>query len=82
MHGSAPQFKGSGKMNPTALLLSGVLMLRHLGEREAGDRLERAIARVLADGKAVTPDLLKPEDAPRAVTTEQMADAIIAALEH
>jgi isocitrate dehydrogenase (NAD+) len=80
VHGSAPQFKGSGMMNPTALILSGALMLRHLGEFEAAERLEAAIAQVLAEGRSVTRDLLAPADAGRGVTTEAMADAIIAAL--
>ena len=43
-HGSAPKYKGQNKVNPTALMLSGVLMLRHLGETEAADRMEGAIA--------------------------------------
>jgi isocitrate dehydrogenase (NAD+) len=67
-------------MNPTALLLSAVLMLRHLGEADAGARLERALARVLAEGRAVTRDLKDPSDAHGAVGTEAMADAVIAAL--
>jgi isocitrate dehydrogenase (NAD+) len=80
VHGSAPQFKGSGRMNPVALLLSGVLMLRHLGEVAAADRLEGAIGRVLAEEHAVTRDLLAPADEARGVTTEAMIDAVIAAL--
>jgi len=82
VHGSAPQFKGSGVMNPTALLLSGAMMLRHLGEKQAGDRLERAIASVLAQGRIVTPDLLPKDERARGATTEQMADAIVQALEN
>ena len=50
-HGSAPKYKGQNKVNPTALILSAVLMLHHLGEREAGDRLERAVAAIIAEGK-------------------------------
>jgi len=80
VHGSAPQFRGSGLMNPTALLLSAVLMLRHRGERDAAGRLERALARVLAAGRAVTRDLKDPSDVYGAVGTEAMADAIIAAM--
>jgi isocitrate dehydrogenase (NAD+) len=80
VHGSAPAFAGSGLMNPTALLLSAVLMLRHLGERAAGDRLERGLARVLAEGRSVTRDLKDPSDAHAAVGTEAMADAVIAAM--
>jgi isocitrate dehydrogenase (NAD+) len=80
VHGSAPQFKGSGLMNPTALMLSGALMLRHLGEREAALALERAIARVLAEGRSVTRDLKTPGEESQAVSTEQMTDAVIDAL--
>ena len=81
VHGSAPQFKGSGLMNPTAMMLSAVLMLHHIGEGIAGHRLERAIARVLAEGTHVTRDLKPAAEISRGVTTEQMTDAIIAALE-
>ncbi|NOT35047.1 MAG: isocitrate/isopropylmalate dehydrogenase family protein [Candidatus Eisenbacteria bacterium] len=80
VHGSAPQFKGSGLMNPTALLLSCVMMLQYLGEREAARRLESAITKVLAEGRVVTRDLRVAAEADRAATTEQMADAIIDAL--
>ena len=80
VHGSAPQFAGSGRMNPTALLLSGVLMLRHLGESAAADRLETAIAAVLAEARVVTADLIRDGDRTPA-STEAMADAIIAAME-
>jgi isocitrate dehydrogenase (NAD+) len=78
VHGSAPQFAGSGLMNPTALLTCGIMMLRHLGERTTADRLERALGRVLADGRRVTRDL-KPRGEP-GVTTEEMVDAVIGAL--
>ncbi|HYM81045.1 MAG TPA: isocitrate/isopropylmalate dehydrogenase family protein [Candidatus Limnocylindria bacterium] len=81
VHGSAPQFAGSGLMNPTAMILSAVLMLRHLGELAAASRLERAIGRVLAEGRSVTRDLLPAAEAGRAATTEAMADAVIAALD-
>ena len=50
-HGSAPKYKGQNKVNPTALILSGMLMLRHLGETDAADRLESAVADVIAEGK-------------------------------
>ncbi len=56
-HGSAPKYKGQNKVNPTALILSGMLMLHHLGETDAGDRLEKAVAAVIAEGKYVTYDL-------------------------
>ena len=80
-HGSAPKYKGQNKANPTALILSGVMMLRHLGEMEAADRLERAVAAVLAEGKQVTYDMKPRRDDPTAVGTSEMADAIIAAME-
>ncbi|MBV9800955.1 MAG: NADP-dependent isocitrate dehydrogenase, partial [Solirubrobacterales bacterium] len=76
-HGSAPKYKGQNKVNPTALMLSGVLMLRHLGERTAGDRLERAIAGVIRKGEKVTYDLKPTRDDPTAVGTSQFADAVI-----
>ena len=56
-HGSAPKYKGLNKVNPTALILSGVLMLGHLGEDEAARRMEDAVAAVIAEGKDVTYDL-------------------------
>ena len=63
-------------MGPTALILSGMLMLRHLGEKAAADRLERAVADVIAEGKYVTYDLKPRRDDPTAVGTQEMADAI------
>jgi isocitrate dehydrogenase (NAD+) len=80
-HGSAPKYKGQNKANPTALILSGVMMLRHLGEMEAADRLEKAVAAVIAEGKYVTYDMKPHRDDPTAVGTSEMADAIIAAME-
>jgi isocitrate dehydrogenase (NAD+) len=79
-HGSAPKYKGMNKVNPTALILSGVLMLRHLGETDAGNRLEQAVAGVIADGKDVTYDLKPHRDDPTAVGTQEMAAAICARL--
>jgi isocitrate dehydrogenase (NAD+) len=75
-HGSAPKYKGLNKVNPTALILSAMLMLRYLGEREAADRLEAAIAAVIAEGKDVTYDLKPHRDDPSAVGTQEMAAAI------
>jgi len=57
-----------------------VLMLRHIGEGEAGDRLEQAIARVIAEGRNVTYDMKPERDDPTAVGTSQVADAVVAAL--
>lgn len=79
-HGSAPKYKGQNKVNPTALILSGMLMLRHIGEAEAADRLERAVAAVIVENKAVTYDMKPDRNDPAAVGTSQMADAIIAKL--
>jgi isocitrate dehydrogenase (NAD+) len=79
-HGSAPSFRGSNRLNPTAQILSGVLMLRHLGESEAADRLEGAVARVLAEGRRVTADLKEDPNDPSAVSTSEMADAVLEAL--
>jgi isocitrate dehydrogenase (NAD+) len=76
-HGSAPKYKGMNKVNPMALMLSGVMMLRHLGEREAADRLESAIAVVIKEGKSVTYDMKPSRDDPTAVGTSEVADAVI-----
>ena len=75
-HGSAPKYKGLNKVNPTAVILSGMLMLRHLGEADAADRLERAVAAVIAEGRHVTYDLKAHRDDPTAVGTQEMAAAI------
>jgi isocitrate dehydrogenase (NAD+) len=75
-HGSAPKYKGLNKVNPTALILSAMLMLRYLEEMEAADRLEKAIAAVIAEGKYVTYDLKPNRDDPSAVGTQEMAEAI------
>jgi len=77
IHGSAPKYAGQNKVNPMALMLAGALMLRHLGEREAGDRLERAMREVVAEGKDVTRDLKADRDDPTAVGTSEFADAVI-----
>ncbi|MFH0847355.1 MAG: isocitrate/isopropylmalate dehydrogenase family protein [Chloroflexota bacterium] len=75
-HGSAPDIAGQNKANPMALMLTSVMMLRHLGEKAAADRLEKAITAVIAEGKYVTADL-KTKDKASAVGTSQVADAII-----
>ncbi|HEY7926897.1 MAG TPA: isocitrate/isopropylmalate dehydrogenase family protein [Candidatus Dormibacteraeota bacterium] len=81
-HGSAPRYAGKNVANPMAMMLSGVLMLRHIGEKDAGDRLEAAIAKVIADGTAVTYDMKPSRDDPTAVGTSQVADAVIGELAH
>ena len=76
-HGSAPKYAGQNKVNPMAQLLSGMLMLRHLGEADAADELERAIADVIREGRSVTYDMKPSRDDPTAVGTSEVADAII-----
>jgi isocitrate dehydrogenase (NAD+) len=76
-HGSAPKYKGLNRVNPTAMILSGKLMLDHLGETEAATRLENAVAAVIAEGDRVTYDLKPSRDDPTAVGTSEYADAII-----
>lgn len=75
-HGSAPKYKGLNKVNPTALILSGMLMLEHLGEADAARRLEKAVATIIAEGKSVTYDLKPDRNDPTAVGTREMAEAI------
>jgi isocitrate dehydrogenase (NAD+) len=76
-HGSAPKYTGQNKVNPMAMMLSGVMMLRHLEEREAAERLEAAIASVIAGGRSVTYDMKPARDDTTAVGTSEVADAII-----
>jgi len=75
VHGSAPKYAGLNKANPTALMLSGVLLLRHIGEQAAAERVENAIRAVIAEGRAVTYDL------GGSAGTSDFADAIVARLE-
>ena len=76
-HGSAPKYAGQNRVNPIAMMLSGVLMLQHLEEWDAANRLEGAIAGVIAEGRSVTYDMKPSPDDPTAVGTSQVADAII-----
>src|SRR6202171_2872394 len=80
-HGSAPKYAGLNKMNPMAMLLSGVMMLRHLKEPAAAERLEDSIASVIAEGKNVTYDMKPDRNDPTAVGTSQVADAVIEKLQ-
>jgi isocitrate dehydrogenase (NAD+) len=80
-HGSAPKYAGQNKVNPIAEMLSGMLLLRHLGELGAGQRLERAIADVISEGTDVTYDMKPTRDDPTAVGTSEVADAIVEKLE-
>jgi isocitrate dehydrogenase (NAD+) len=76
-HGSAPKYKGLNKINPMAMILSGVMMLRHLGETKAAERLEKAVAAVIAEGKSVTYDMKPNIPNAQVVGTSQVAEAII-----
>jgi isocitrate dehydrogenase (NAD+) len=76
-HGSAPRYRGMNKVNPIAMILSGAMMLRHLGEGSAADRLEKAVALVIEEGNDVTYDMKPAPDDPTAATTSRVADAII-----
>lgn len=76
-HGSAPKYKGLNKANPLAMILSGVMMLNHIGEREAADRLGKAVASLMEEGRHVTYDMKEAQDDPSAATTSSVADAII-----
>ncbi|NCO67764.1 MAG: isocitrate dehydrogenase [Nitrospirae bacterium CG_4_10_14_0_8_um_filter_41_23] len=77
VHGSAPKYKGLNKVNPLAMILSGVLMLKYLGEFKAAERLETVVASLIAEGKHVTYDMKPTPDDPTAATTSIVADAII-----
>jgi isocitrate dehydrogenase (NAD+) len=77
VHGSAPKYKGLNKINPLAMILSSVLMLKHLGETEKAERLEIAVATVIEEGRHVTYDMKPTPDDPTAATTSMVADAII-----
>ena len=79
-HGSAPKYAGQNKANPMAMMFSGVLMLRYIGEKDAADRLERALAQVIAEGRSVTYDMKAERDDPSAVGTAEVADAVVEAL--
>jgi isocitrate dehydrogenase (NAD+) len=80
-HGSAPKYTGQNRVNPMAMMLSGVLLLAHLEEMEAAGRLERALAEVIEEGKDVTYDMKADRDDPSAVGTSEVADAIIRKLQ-
>ena len=74
VHGSAPKYAGQNKANPTALMLSGVLLLRHVGQQAASERVEAAIRAVIAEGRSTTYDL------GGSAGTSEFADAIVARL--
>ena len=80
-HGSAPKYKGMNKVNPLAMMLSGVMMLRYLKEKDAADRMEAAIAELIIEGESVTYDMKPDRDDPTAVGTSEVGDALVAKLE-
>ncbi len=81
VHGSAPKYKGQNKVNPMALMLSSVMLLHHVEETDAAERLEAAIADVIREGESVTYDMKPSRDDPTAVGTSEVADAVIAKLD-
>jgi isocitrate dehydrogenase (NAD+) len=80
-HGSAPKYAGLNKVNPMAMMLSGVMMLRYLKETEAADRMENAIAEVIREGTDVTYDMKEDRNDPTAVGTSGVADALVKKLQ-
>jgi len=81
VHGSAPRHRGRNRVNPAAAMLSGRLLLDHLGEHDAAERLEAAIRAVIAEGRTVTYDLKAAPDDPAAAGTREFADAVVARVE-
>ena len=73
VHGSAPKYAGKNEMNPCALILAGVMMLRHLGEFPAAERLQAAVEKVVREGQYVTKDLNPRQP----VGTREMAERIV-----
>lgn len=80
VHGSAPRHAGYGRANPFALMLSGVMLLRHIGEQRAAARLEQAICDILREQKTVTYDLKRPRDDTSAASTAEVAQAVVGRL--
>jgi len=80
-HGSAPKYTGLNKANPMAMMFSGMLMLRHLGEADAAQRLENALAAVIREGRRVTYDMKPDRNDPTAVGTSEVADAVVDAMQ-
>jgi isocitrate dehydrogenase (NAD+) len=81
IHGSAPKYAGQNRVNPMAMMFSGVMMLRYLGEQRAADRLEQILDGIIAEGKYVTYDLKQNRDDPTALTTSAVADEIVRRLQ-
>ena len=80
VHGSAPRLAGTDRANPFALMLSGVMLLRHVGEQRAASRLEHAVAEVLSESKTVTYDLKRPRDETPAASTSEVVQAVVGRL--
>ena len=76
-HGSAPKYQGMNKINPLAMILSGMMMLKYIGEKERAEKLEKAIKEVIREGKKVTYDLKPTPDDPTACGTQEVGEAII-----
>jgi len=76
IHGSAPKYAGQNKVNPMAMMFCGSVLLKHVGESHAGERLERTLVDIIAEGKTVTYDMKPRPDDPSAVGTSQVADAV------
>ncbi len=81
IHGSAPKYTGQNKMNPTACILSGVLLLQHIGEFKAAAKVEKSISKIIEEGKYVTYDFKENRSDQSAVNTSEMANAIIKTME-
>src|SRR5204863_8089467 len=77
IHGSAPKYAGQNKVNPMAMMYSGVMMLHWIGEREAADRLERALDQTVTEGVDVTYDLKQRRYDTTAKGTSEVADAMV-----
>ncbi|MEN2995055.1 MAG: isocitrate/isopropylmalate dehydrogenase family protein [Thermodesulfovibrio sp.] len=76
-HGSAPKYKGLNKVNPFAIILSAVMMLKHLGEDEAANKIQTAVSEIIEEGKFVTYDMKSPNDPNPPVGTQEVAEALI-----
>jgi isocitrate dehydrogenase (NAD+) len=79
-HGTASRYRGLNRANPMALMLCGAMLLRHIGEIDAGDRLEAAVAAVITEGRTLTYDLRPTRDDPSAASTTEVRDAVIGKL--
>jgi isocitrate dehydrogenase (NAD+) len=79
-HGTVSSYRGLNRANPMAIMLSGAMLLRHVGEAGAGDRLEAAVAAVLAEGRTITDDLRPSRHDPEAATTTEVRDAVVEAV--